>query len=301
MSPSEQLRTSEPYDILVSSAAAASGVVRDGVFRFEATTGRFRGPFGPTKEIRDPRGLRLTPDGTRVVVNNGDDRILVLDAQSGSLERALPPIQGLNPGGGKFGHDGRYYVTARTWKNIMAFDVNGESDPVVFVPGGLVTFPRGLAQSASGDWYLSSGADPVSGEGQNTILRFDAMGRLDQSFIVRDDALSPLDMEIGPNGHLFVASEFPFGDRRAITTVREYDPVSGRLVRVFDAGVDARGERVTRMPRGITFGPDGELYASGADTVVRYKVASGVLDEIVLESPDIGIQSIVFVESPADD
>lgn len=292
MMPSEILRN---YDILVSSAAAASGAVRDGVFRFDAETGRLEGSFGDGVGIRDPRGIRLSPDGAYVVVNNGDDRILKLDAKTGVLVKGLPRLPGLNPGGGKFDWDGRYYVGSRTLKRVIAFDLSGERDPSTWAPESLVAFPRGIAVSGARNIYVASGTNPATGEGRNTILRFDPMGRLDDSFHVEDDELSPLDIEIGPNGNVFASSEFPFGHPGARTTVREYDHRAGRLLRVFDAGLDASNQRFTRMPRGITFGPDGELYAAGADNVVRYSVADARFDRVVLESPDILIQSIIFI------
>jgi hypothetical protein len=49
------------YDILVSSASSARGKIANGVFRFDALTGRFEGVFGGREEIRDPRGIRSFP------------------------------------------------------------------------------------------------------------------------------------------------------------------------------------------------------------------------------------------------
>jgi DNA-binding beta-propeller fold protein YncE len=283
------------YHILVSSAASATGAVRDGVFRFDAVTGRFLGPFGHGVEISDPRGVRLSPDGTYVVVNNGDNRILTLDAKTGSFIGAWPLVEDLDPGGGKFGWDGRYYVGSRAQKSLIAFDPSGHRGPSTFLPGGFVAFPRGLAISRAGPLYWASGTNPVTGEGLNTILRFDHAGHLDESFKVADAELSPLDMEMGPNDNVLSASEFPFNHPGAVTTVREYDTQSGHLLRVFDAGKDRHGRRITRMPRGITVGPDGGLYASGADNVVRYDLATGRFDRVILESADIRIQSIIFI------
>jgi DNA-binding beta-propeller fold protein YncE len=283
------------FDLLVTSAAAARGSVRDGVYRFDAATGRFEGDFGCGAEIRDPRGIRLSPDRSFVLVNNGDDRILKFEAGSGKLLGSLSFRPGLNPGGGKFGWDGRYYVGSRSEKSVIAFDVAGEPEPSIFVPGSFVKFPRGLAASASGAMYVASGTHPTTGEGQNTILRFDRDGHLDESFKVNDPELSPLDIEVGPNGNLLSASEVPFGDTNAIATVREYDKSTGELVRVFDAGRRPDGQRVSRLPRGITIGPDGALYSSGADNVVRYDFQSGRFDRVVVESQDILVQSIIFV------
>ena len=186
------------YDLLVTSAAAAKGSMRDGVYRFDAATGRLEGAFGCGAEIRDPRGIRLAPDRSFVLVNNGDDRILKFEAGSGKFLGSLSFRPGLNPGGGKFGWDGRYYVGSRSEKSIVAFDVAGEREPSIFVSGSFVKFPRGLAASASGAMYVASGTHPTTGEGQNTILRFDRNGRLDESFKVNDPGLSPLDIEVSP-------------------------------------------------------------------------------------------------------
>lgn len=283
------------YDLLITSAATAKGPVRDGVYRFDAATGRFEGAFGCGAEIRDPRGVRLSPDRSFVLVNNGDDRILKFEAGSGKFLGSLSFRPGLNPGGGKFGWDGRYYVGSRSEKSIVAFDVASEREPSIFVPGNFMKFPRGLAASPSGALYVASGAHPITGEGENTILRFDRDGHLDESFKVDDPGLSPLDIEVSPNGNLLSASEVPFGGANAITTVREYDKSTGKLFRVFDAGGRSDGQRVSRLPRGITIGPDGALYSSGADNVVRYDLQTGRFDRVVVESPDILVQSIIFI------
>ncbi len=291
----DRSRSLSSYHILASSAAGATGSVRDGVFRFDAATGRFLGPFGHGVVISDPRGIRLSPDGAYVVVNNGDNRILTLDARTGSFIGAWPVVEELDPGGGKFGWDGRYYVGSRTRNSVIAFDPTGRRAASTFVPGSFVAFPRGLATSPAGFLYLASGTNPRTGEGLNTILRFDHAGHLDESFTVADDRLSPLDIEIGPTGNLLSASEFPFGDPVAITTVREYDTRVGHLLRAFDAGENRQGRRITRLPRGIAVGPDGGLYASGADNVVRYDLATGRFDRVILESVGILIQSIIFI------
>jgi len=283
------------YDLLVSSASYATGNAKNGVFRVNPVSGELLGKFGCGAEITDPRGIRLNPRGDHVVVTSGDDKLLVFNADSGSYFGQLPLIEGLNPGGVKFGRDGRFYVGARTAKSIVAYDVVGGKPPSTFVPGTFVKFPRGLAASPDGFMYLASGTNPATGDGQNTVLRFKEDGSLDESFKVADDELSPTDTEVAPNGNLLSHSEFPFKDPNAVTTVREYDRKDGHLVRVFDAGVDAKGERVVHRPRGITIGPDGMLYASGQDNIVRFSLETGKLDKVVFASPGINAQSIIFV------
>jgi hypothetical protein len=53
-------------------------------------------------------------------VNNTDDRILSLDPH-GCISAKTRPIAKLNPGGGNFGPDGRYFIGSRTARTIMAF------------------------------------------------------------------------------------------------------------------------------------------------------------------------------------
>jgi DNA-binding beta-propeller fold protein YncE len=283
------------YDILVTSAAYAEGAIKDGVFRFDPDSGEYLGTFGYGAKIIDPRGIRLSPKADRIVVNNGDDRLLVFDALTGQYVDELARLPGLNPGGCKFGSDGRYYVGSRSMRSILVFDVTNRDVPQTFVPGTFVKFPRGLAAAPDGSVYFASGTDPSTRDGQNTVLRFLRDGRLDHSFRVVDPELSPTDLEMSPTGSLLAASEFPFKDPDAMTTIREYDQGSGRLVRVFDAGRDESGRRITTNPRGITIGPDGHLYSSGRDNIVRYDLAAGTLERVVVSSPGIHVQSVIFV------
>src|SRR5271169_3133758 len=113
----------EGYEILVSSAATAPGKLSNGVFRFNAGTGRFEGVLGEGAGIHDPRGLRPAPDESYFVVNNGDDSILKFETATRRFLGVVARLPGLNPGGGKFGSDGRYYVGSRSWKSVVAFDV----------------------------------------------------------------------------------------------------------------------------------------------------------------------------------
>ena len=61
----------------------------------------------------------------------------------------------------------------------------------------------------------------------------DADGHLLVPRLVEDSQLSPLDLAVAPNGHIVVSCAWPFGGRDAISSVREYDSNSGRLVRIF--------------------------------------------------------------------
>ena len=128
----------------------------------------------------------------------------------------------------------------------MPASLDGPAIP--YLPPEVVPFPRGFAFAPDGRIFLASGMSP-SGIGENTIKVFDADGQLLAPRLVDDSQLSPLDLTIAPNGNIVVSSEWPFGARDAISSVREYDSTSGRLVRIFKPD----GSILFRNPRGLRF------------------------------------------------
>ena len=75
----------------------------------------------------------------------------------------------------------------------------------------------------------------------------------------------------GRIGNIVVASELPFDAPDAVTSVREYDPPTGQLVRVLVPEPSAG----FRRPRGLRFGPGDRLYCAGEDTVVAFDFRTG--------------------------
>jgi sugar lactone lactonase YvrE len=145
--------------------------------------------------------------GPLIYINSGEDRVLALD-HFGEVVRDSGRIPGLDPGGGVFGPDGRYYVGVRRRRTILAMPaaLDGHTEPLL--PDGVVLFPRGFGFDPDGRLYLASGVGP-SGEGDNTIVVFDRDGALHARRWVTDRELSPLDLTLAPNGHIVVASEYP--------------------------------------------------------------------------------------------
>ena len=109
--------------------------------------------------------------------------------------------------------------------------------------------------------------------------------------LVTDPKLSPLDLKLAPNGNIVVSSEWPFGDPDAVTSVREYDPVSGQLVRVL-VPEDSVG---FRRPRGLRFGPGGLLYCAGEDNVVAFDFRTGTFAGTVVRLARLNGQALVLV------
>ena len=274
--------------ILVTSASGVNGNGYGALLSF-GPEGEFLGPFSNDARIADPRGLCLDPSGALVYLNSGDDRILVLDHQ-GHIMRDSGRMPGLDPGGGVFGPDGRYYLGIRRRRTILgmpaALDGEGES----LLPDGIVPFPRGFGFGRDGRLYLASGTAP-SGEGDNTIVVFDRAGTLCTPRLVTDPELSPLDLTVAPNGNIVVASEWPFGAADAVTSVREYDPATGRLVRVL------MPERSVgfRRPRGLRFGPSGRLYCAGEDHVAAFDFPTGSFAGAVVQLTSLHGQALVLI------
>jgi DNA-binding beta-propeller fold protein YncE len=275
--------------LLVTSAGSANGGGYGAILSFNSK-GELLGPFSGDPRITDPRGLSLDPTGTLIYLNSGEDRVLALD-HLGNTVRDSVPIPGLDPGGATFGPDGRYYFTMRRARTISAMPATLDGDPEPLLPAGIVPFPRGFGFGRDGRLYLASGVAP-SGEGDNTILAFSFVPARRPRRLVADPELSPLDLTIAPNGHIVVASEFPFGTPDAVTTVREYDAATGRLVRVFAPDPALEFKR----PRGLRFGPDDRLYCVGEDHVVAFDFSTSGFVGPVVRLPRLNGQALVLLE-----
>jgi len=275
--------------ILVTSASGANGDGYGTLLSFSAR-GKLAGPFSDDPRITDPRGLSLSPAGDLVYVTSGDDRVLALD-KNGSVTLDSGRIAGLDAGGGTFAPDGRYCVTLRRRGTILALPARLDTEGTLLLPDGAVPFPRGFGFGYRGQLYLSSGIGP-SGEGDNTIATFDRDGRLSNSRLVNDPELSPLDLTIAPDGNLVVSSEWPFGSPSARATIREYDPFTGRLIRVLTPDPAVQFTR----PRGLRFGPGGQLYCVGQDQVVAFDFPTGTFLGVIAELRRLNGQAVLLLK-----
>lgn len=274
------------WRFVVTSAGEANGGGHDAALAFNSA-GQRLGFFSDDARIVDPRGMSLDPAGDLVYLNSGDDRVLALD-RYGAVVRDSGRIPGLNPGGGTFGFDGRYYMTVRSRRTIVGMPATLDGSARALLPDDVVPFPRGFAFAQDGSLYFASGIGP-SGEGNNTIVVFDRDRALRTQRLVTDPELSPLDLTLAPNGHILVASEFPFGAADAVASVREYEPTTGELVRVFAPDPSLN----FRRPRGLRFGPDGRFYCVGQDHVMAFDFATGASLGPAVECQRLNGQALV--------
>jgi hypothetical protein len=274
--------------ILVSSASGANGNGYGALLGFDLD-GRSLGLFSDDNRISDPRGLSLDAAAGLLFVNSGSDRVLALNA-AGRVVRDTGPIPGFNPGGGTFGPDGRYYVGSRGLRNIIGFSLDLSTPPGAILPSGIVPFPRGFAFGRDDRLFLASGIGP-NGEGDNTIAAFDWSGTIQRFPLVSDPELSPLDLLLGPNGNILVSSEYPFASPDAVTTVREYETLGGHLVRIFSPGAKVS----FRRPRGLRFGPNGDLYCVAEDGVIAFDFVAGQCLGSIVRWPRLNGQAVEFL------
>jgi DNA-binding beta-propeller fold protein YncE len=273
--------------LLVTSASGANGDGLGGLLAFDSEGG-FLGVFSKDSRIADPRGLAVNRNGRFLLLNSGSDRVLALDS-GGTVVRDTGQIEKLNPGGGIFGPDGRYYVGSRSKRTVIVFRSQLDAAGELFLPAAIVPFPRGFAFGRDGRFFLASGIGP-NGVGDNAIVAFDPGERMAPVQLVSDPGLSPLDLTIAPNGNVVVSSEHPFGASDAVTSVREYDAQSGELVRILSAA----GLAEFRRPRGLRFGPDGNLYCVAQDAVVSFDLQSGRCLGTLVRFPRLNGQAIEF-------
>jgi DNA-binding beta-propeller fold protein YncE len=282
-----QIRDNGGVRSLVTSASGANGNGCGRLLAFDRT-GAPLGVFSDDDRIADPRGLAVDRQNRLLYLNSGSNRVLALD-EYGKVVRDTGPIEALDPGGGVFGADGRYYVGLRGARALVAFPANLDSAGDLVLPRGVVPFPRGFGFARDGRLFLASGTGP-DGEGENTILAFESHGTMQLSWRVSDANLSPLDLTIGPSGNIIVSSEYPFGTPEAVTSIREYDPIDGHLLRVLSAADVAS----FRKPRGLRFGPDGNLYCAAEDEVVVFDYATGQCLGAAVRFPRLNGQAIAF-------
>lgn len=265
---------------------------------------------GGSFAVNDPRQFASTgfPPGGSVLIVGGENRVAQYDFAGNFLGNLVDfgfvePVSGvqLNAGGMVVTPTGNVAVGARPPTNEpLEFDANtGAFIGGILPMSNQIEFIRGYVFSADGTTlFLGNGsARPPAGNGGGNVVIIDVATSAVTGTI--DDAeLSPLDVILTPAGTILTSSEFPFGDANATNTVREYDPVTGNLLRVCSAPPGVGFAR----PRGLGIGPDGLVYASstGTDSILRFDISGTdcAFVDVFAEVAGLNGQGFAFIPAP---
>jgi DNA-binding beta-propeller fold protein YncE len=172
--------------------------------------------------------------------------------------------------------DATLLVTSSATNSILEYDSTTGAFLNAFVPslsGGL-SDPRGIAIGPAGDLFVSS-------FGTNSVLRYSGSnGSFMGAFVTSGSGglSGPIELSFGPNGNLFVASS-------TSDQVLQYDGLSGAFINSFATGAVP----ALNTPRGMAFG-NGHLFVSGeGDRLWRFDALSGVFQSSTLGDNPRGV------------
>lgn len=249
--------TSTPTRLLMSTFLLGT------VESYNASTFRSEGTFAPATGLGiTTAGIVPGPNNNVFVFSPGGDKVFIYDKNTGASKGTLPtPPKGLiTPHSGVIGQDGNLYVVNAPTLNanvgkgtdsIEAYDPNTFQRLGTFAS---VRAPFGITvEPSSGDLIVSSTLQYSTLTNETDyISRINGRGEF-QGIIARDLKI-PFTMAFHPSGDLLVVEHFD-------GTILRYDATTKELVGTF-----AR----LNFPVGITYGPDGDLYAASFTTPDRY-------------------------------
>lgn len=209
-------------------------------------------PPGAHGGLNQPHQPRLAADGSLLVADANNDRVLRYDGRSGALLGVFATNALLDyPVDIVPGPEGALYVSSQLNDRVLRFDATNGAFLGVFVTNDAAVLdgPSGLAFGPDGTLY-------AAGRFNGAIARYATNG-VSLGQLVTGLA-QPFGLRFGPDGQLYVA----VGNNNE---VRRYNPTNGALVGVFaTTGLS--------LPVGLEFAAGGRLlvgsYAN--DTVQQY-------------------------------
>lgn len=141
----------------------------------------------------------------------------------------------------------------------------------------------------------------VSNNSLNSVLRYDAAtGAFIDQFVPGNNSfpgagglVSPTGLAIGPDGNLYVGSGISASGPAHPAGVLRYNGTTGAFIDVFATLPRINGAEGS--PKGMLFGPDGNLYVSGGGRVDRFNGQTGAFIDVFTNGGDPqGIEGITF-------
>jgi sugar lactone lactonase YvrE len=207
--------------------------------------------------VDGPTGLALAPDGRLSVSGAISDDVVAIDLATLVVSPLVAPSELGVPGDLEW-DGGTLLVTSRSANAVPFFDSAG-------TPTGLVA--RGLtAPPDRGIEVLPNGNLVAASTGANRLSEFDPQaGGLVRALpnACPSSFTSPFDVAANASGDLYVSCPFSDGVRRF-----DVNDISVPFVALGSGGLGA--------PRGLVFGPNGNLFvASASGEVLEYQAGTG--------------------------
>ncbi len=182
------------------------------------------------------------------------------------------------PHRGIFGPDGHFYVASSGTHSILRYNGITGAFMDVFIRSGEKGLPSGSLRSPTDLTFGPDGLLYVASQGTNSILRFDAGGNFDKTFVssVSSGGL------VAPVGIRFYGDDF-FVAGRLSGKVHRYDAVSGAFEATLGSGTFY----------GLDFDAGGSLYVAdlGGAKVVKLNPGTGVADPSFMAAGSGGLAS----------
>jgi len=221
-------------------------------------------PRSTSSAIRDGYDVVFGPDGALYVASFGDDRVVRIDVDMGTISDFVPAgAGGLNgPAALIFGSDGHLYVSSNLTNSVLRFDgsTGAALGSFVLTGAGGLTGPFGLTFGFNGNLFVA-GSD-------NSVREYDGdTGAFVGTFVAPGSGglSGSRGLLFTPDGRLLVTSH----DTHDIL---EYS-MTGTFLRIFN------GVFSVTNAWGLRLGPNGNVFvmrSGGAIRVLEFDVDSGL-------------------------